>query len=74
VPIYNDLRPALVELIGNRKRGPLFVFVQNGCECPRCVELTKQRVVGEPLGLLVYLCGTGSPLLAEVRHAVPLGR
>ena len=30
--------------------------------------------VGEQRGLLVYLCGTGSPLLAEVRHAVPLGR
>ena len=47
VPIHNDLRPALVELIGNRKRGPLFVFGQNGCECSRCVEFTKQRVVGE---------------------------
>ena len=41
-PIHPDLRPLLVELIGDRKRGPLFVYGQNNCECSVCA---KHRTV-----------------------------
>jgi integrase len=45
VPIHHLLRPVLIECIGDRKRGPLFIFGQNGCQCACCADYhaTKPR-------------------------------
>lgn len=43
VPIHHLLRPVLVECIGDRTKGPLFVYGQNGCECTACASHTKPR-------------------------------
>ena len=47
-PIHPDLRPLLVELIGDRKRGPLFVYGQNNCECSVCAKHRKAATSGKP--------------------------